>query len=36
MFVDRRLDLMRVTGDRDLLERLVEVAPDQVEAPLGV
>jgi DNA-binding HxlR family transcriptional regulator len=27
MFVDRRLDLVRVEGDRDLLERLVEAAP---------
>ncbi len=27
MFVDRRLDLVSVEGDRDLLERLVEAAP---------
>ena len=35
MFVDRRLDLVSVEGDRDLLERLVEAAPqpDEVQAP---
>ncbi|HEX6703008.1 MAG TPA: helix-turn-helix domain-containing protein [Gaiellaceae bacterium] len=33
MFVDRRLDLVKVEGDRELLVRLVEVAPAPVEAP---
>ena len=33
MFVDRRLDLVKVEGNRELLERLVEVAPAPVEAP---
>jgi DNA-binding HxlR family transcriptional regulator len=33
MFVDRRLDLVKVEGDRRLLERLVEVAPAPVELP---
>jgi DNA-binding HxlR family transcriptional regulator len=36
MFVDRRLDLVSVRGDRDLLARLLDVAPTPVEAPLGV
>jgi DNA-binding HxlR family transcriptional regulator len=31
MFVDRRLDLVKVEGDRRLLEQLVEVAPAPVE-----
>src|ERR687891_2622240 len=31
MFVDRRLDLVSVEGDRALLERLLEVAPVPVE-----
>jgi DNA-binding HxlR family transcriptional regulator len=31
MFVDRRLDLVSVEGDRDLLERLIECAPAQLE-----
>jgi DNA-binding HxlR family transcriptional regulator len=31
MFVDRRLDLVSVDGDRDLLEQLVDVAPRPVE-----
>jgi DNA-binding HxlR family transcriptional regulator len=35
MFVDRRLDLVSVQGDRDLLERLLDVAPTPVEAPVG-
>ena len=34
MFVDRRLDLVSVEGDRDLLERLVEAAPQPDELPL--
>ena len=33
MFVDRRLDLVKVEGDRRLLEQLVEVAPAPVELP---
>jgi DNA-binding HxlR family transcriptional regulator len=34
MFVDRRLDLVSVEGDRDLLEQLVEAAPPvEYEAP---
>jgi DNA-binding HxlR family transcriptional regulator len=31
MFVDRRIDLVSVEGDRELLDRLVEAAPQQVE-----
>ena len=31
MFVDRRLDLVSVEGDRELLDRLVEAAPQPVE-----
>jgi DNA-binding HxlR family transcriptional regulator len=31
MFVDRRLDLVSVEGDRDLLERLIDSAPVPVE-----
>jgi DNA-binding HxlR family transcriptional regulator len=31
MFVDRRLDLVSVTGDRELLEKLIEIAPEPVE-----
>jgi DNA-binding HxlR family transcriptional regulator len=31
MFVNRRLDEVTVTGDRDLLERLVAVAPPRVD-----
>ena len=33
MFVDRRLDLVTVEGDRRLLEQLIEVAPAPVELP---
>jgi DNA-binding HxlR family transcriptional regulator len=33
MFVERRLDLVQVQGDHDLLERLVEAAPAPLEAP---
>jgi DNA-binding HxlR family transcriptional regulator len=36
MFVDRRLDLVSVEGDRALLEQLVEAAPAPVEQPLPV
>jgi DNA-binding HxlR family transcriptional regulator len=32
MFVDRRLDLVSVEGDRDLLDRLIDVAPSPVTA----
>jgi DNA-binding HxlR family transcriptional regulator len=33
MFVDQRLDLVTVEGDRELLERLIEAAPTPVETP---
>jgi DNA-binding HxlR family transcriptional regulator len=33
MFVDRRLDLVKIEGDRKLLERLIDVAPAPIEAP---
>jgi DNA-binding HxlR family transcriptional regulator len=33
MFVDRRLDLVSVEGDRALLEQLVDVAPTPVDLP---
>ena len=33
MFVDRRLDLVSVTGDRRLLEQLLDAAPAPVELP---
>ena len=33
MFVDRRLDLVSVEGDRDLLEQLVNVSPTPIELP---
>jgi hypothetical protein len=32
LFVDRRLDLAQVEGDRELLERLIDVTPQ----PIGV
>jgi len=32
MFVDQRLDLVTVEGDRDLLEQLIDVAPRPLEA----
>jgi DNA-binding HxlR family transcriptional regulator len=35
MFVDRRLDLVSVEGDRRLLEQLLDAAPAPVEAPLS-
>ena len=35
MFVDRRLDLAKVEGDRELLERLVAIAPVPLEAPVS-
>ena len=34
MFVDRRLDLVEVRGDRGLLERLIEAAPRPLAAAL--
>jgi DNA-binding HxlR family transcriptional regulator len=34
MFVDRRLDLVTVKGDRDLLEQLIDAAPPPVELPV--
>jgi DNA-binding HxlR family transcriptional regulator len=34
MFVDRRLDLVTVEGDRALLESLIDAAPRPVETPL--
>lgn len=34
MFVDRRLDLVKVEGDRGLLVQLLDVAPSPVELPL--
>ncbi len=34
MFVDRRLDLVEVTGDRRLLKRLVEALPAPFELPV--
>jgi DNA-binding HxlR family transcriptional regulator len=33
MFVDRRLDLVKIEGDRRLLEQLIEGAPPPVELP---
>ena len=33
LFVDRRLDQVSITGDRKLLERLIDVAPQPVELP---
>jgi DNA-binding HxlR family transcriptional regulator len=33
MFVDRRLDLVTVEGDRRLLEQLIDVAPAPLELP---
>ncbi|MGH3012010.1 MAG: winged helix-turn-helix transcriptional regulator [Gaiellaceae bacterium] len=35
MFVDQRLDVVTVEGDRELLERLIEAAPAPVEIPLS-
>jgi DNA-binding HxlR family transcriptional regulator len=34
MFVDRRLDLVTVQGDRGLLEQLIDSAPSPVELPI--
>jgi DNA-binding HxlR family transcriptional regulator len=36
MFVNRRLDQVTVTGDRDLLERLVAAAPPRLDEPVTV
>jgi DNA-binding HxlR family transcriptional regulator len=36
MFVEQRLDQVAVEGDRELLERLIDVAPTPVESPLPV
>jgi DNA-binding HxlR family transcriptional regulator len=33
LFVDRRADLVKIDGDRDLLEQLLEVTPSPVELP---
>jgi DNA-binding HxlR family transcriptional regulator len=33
MFIERRLDLVKVEGDRRLLEQLIDVAPAPLEAP---
>jgi DNA-binding HxlR family transcriptional regulator len=33
MFVDRRLDLVTVQGDRALLEQLIDVAPTPIDLP---
>jgi DNA-binding HxlR family transcriptional regulator len=35
MFVDRRLDCVTISGDLDLLRRLLEVAPTPVQQPAG-
>jgi DNA-binding HxlR family transcriptional regulator len=35
MFVDRRLDLVDVEGDRALLEQLINAAPETLEAPIS-
>jgi DNA-binding HxlR family transcriptional regulator len=35
MFVDRRLDLVSVQGDRALLEQLVDATPSPVEQPVS-
>jgi hypothetical protein len=34
MFVDRRLDLVTVRGDREKLTELVQAAPEHVELPV--
>jgi hypothetical protein len=35
MFIDRRLDLVKVEGDCGLLEKLLDAAPRPVEQPLS-
>jgi DNA-binding HxlR family transcriptional regulator len=35
MFVDRRLDLVTVEGDRSLLEQLIDTVPTPVETPVS-
>jgi DNA-binding HxlR family transcriptional regulator len=34
MFVDRRLDLVTIHGDRNLLAQLIDVAPPPLDAPI--
>ena len=34
MFIDRRLDLVTIHGDRNLLTQLIEVAPPVLDAPI--
>ena len=34
MFVERRLDVVDVEGDRSLLEQLVSVAPATLDSPI--
>jgi DNA-binding HxlR family transcriptional regulator len=36
MFVDQRLDLVKVRGDRKLLKKLIEAAPVPIETPAAV
>jgi hypothetical protein len=35
LFVERRFDQVEITGDRGLLDELLDVAPPHVEAPVG-
>jgi hypothetical protein len=35
MFIDNRLDLVSVKGDRKLLEKLIDVAPAPIELPVS-
>jgi hypothetical protein len=35
MFIDRSLDRVDIEGDRELLKRLVEVAPPNINAPVS-
>jgi|SRR6266550_3015397 DNA-binding HxlR family transcriptional regulator len=36
MFVDRRLDLVKIQGDRSLLDQLIEAAPASIELPVAM
>jgi DNA-binding HxlR family transcriptional regulator len=36
MFIDQRLDLVKVRGDRKLLKKLIEAAPVPIETPAAV
>jgi DNA-binding HxlR family transcriptional regulator len=36
MFIDQRLDLVKVRGDRKLLKKLIEAAPVPIETPASV